>query len=348
MTMILFTKQQKYSLCFFVCLCSIQHNFFAKIDHSRVTGVILDPLAIVLESKLLKFNETIDNAYNASIIEEGNRYLLVFRHDVSKLFSKEPTLKMVYLDKDFTQISPIKTIDSTANLPEDARIHRLNGGLFLTYNDDYFNNKSRRLFCGKFDINACCLSHTIQLAPKDLVLTPVEKNWVPFEYPENSGSLHYIYSTSPTYKIIKVDEATTICSIPTKKIDAIWSKDTWGEIRGGTPARLIDGVYLTFFHSWKYNKQQKSYYYVMGAYIFQNCPPFKILAITPKPIFFKNVYSAPHRRDDLHVVFPAGFVIEKKNNKVILHVSCGENDTSVRIVSIDKDALLKSMVPVEL
>jgi len=333
---------------FFVGLCFIQSDLCAKFDHSKVIGAVPDAFNVVVGSKLLKFNEEIDNAYNASIIEEKDGYLLIFRHDFTTLFSKRPLLKMMYLNKGFEQVGSIRTIDSSAKLPEDARVHRLNGELLLTYNDDALNNKMRRLFCGKLDINAGCLLGGQQLAPKDITLTPVEKNWVPFEYPENGGALHYIYSTSP-YKIIKVDSsdlcsATTVCSMPSEKLDAIWAKNEWGEIRGGTPARLVDGVYITLFHSWKYHQEQKSYYYVMGAYIFQDQPPFKILAITPNPIFFKNIYSARHRVKNLHVLFPTGFAIERKNNKVLLHVSCGENDTSVRIVSIDRDALLKSMV----
>jgi hypothetical protein len=84
----------------------------------------------------------------------------------------------------------------------------------------------------------------------------------------------------------------------------------------------------------------------MGAYIFQAEPPFKILAITPNPISFEGMYSARHRVNNLHVTYPAGFAIEKRDDKCMLHVSCGENDTSIRIISIDKDALLKSMVRV--
>lgn len=208
--------------------------------------------------------------------------------------------------------------------------------------------RKRHVYVSKFDVEQARIFDSIRVPSARIPLEPVEKNWIPFEYPENNGGLYYIYSTSP-YKIIDTgtfnpDGSSRLFPTEPQDIDSIWNKNVWGEIRGGSPAKLVDDMYLNFFHSWNYCPEQNSYYYVMGAYFFQAKPPFKILAITSEPIVFDGIYSAPHRLDHLHQFYPAGFVIEKKDGKTILHVSCGENDTSIRIVSIDKDALLASMV----
>ena len=84
----------------------------------------------------------------------------------------------------------------------------------------------------------------------------------------------------------------------------------------------------------------------MGAYIFKAELPFKILAITPRPIEHSDFYTARHRVENLHVIYPAGFVIENNEKQSLLHVACGENDTSIRIVTIDKNLLFASMKPI--
>lgn len=355
--MILFSNLRICKWGIFLCSLILHNCILANHYHDKLIASMVDKPGMVINSRLLNFKEPISNAYNASIIEQENGYCLVFRHDTTNVICNpcryyQPVINMVDLNKEFEQITPIKKIILPTNSPEDPRINVVNGQLFLTYNDEiaeHLHNKNRKIFVGKLDRDRGRLFDVQQLASNDISLTNIEKNWVPFEYPEYSGSLYYVYMASP-FKVIKVGDNGSVSvingqsSVPSQYIDQVWKKDLWGGIRGGTPARLIDDVYLTFFHSWKYHKKQDGYYYVMGAYIFQSKPPFKILAVTPQPIFFKNMYSAQHKRKNLHVVFPSGFAIERKDGKVIFHVSCGENDTSVRIVSIDKDALFRSLV----
>lgn len=362
---------------FFSTLC-VSHAKDTNHTKNVVFKKALDQSQIVVKTKLVKFNEDISNAYNGSILEQNDGYLLVFRHDTTDVWCKEcsykkPQIKMVSLNKKFQQINPIKTILPDTSFSEDARLHYLSGKLFLTFNDDPMalrasrsetskskGNKNyarrlryhshparRRLFIGKLSPIHGHLSGIKRIPPVLLRLAPVEKNWTPFEYPEQSGNLYYIYTTSP-YQIIKVGNVNNkleskILPIIEHRIDDVWQKDAWGEIRGGSPARLVDGVYITFFHSWK--RHTGCWYYVMGAYAFEAKPPFKVLAITPHPIIFDEMYSAPHRIKKLHALYPAGFAIERKGKKTLLHVSCGENDTSIRIVTIDKKALFRAMVP---
>ncbi len=244
--------------------------------------------------------------------------------------------------------------------PEDPRIHTVNGEFYITYNDEPFahihkknetsNLLKRRMYVGKLNIEQASLQNIHEVPSGGIPQTPREKNWMPFEYPEKNGDLHYIYNTFP-YAIIKVKNSnnqllSSVYNTKSQLIYNIWERHIWGSIKGGTPARLIDDVYLTFFHAWHPCPDGKNYYYVMGAYTFEAKPPFRILQVTPNPVLFKEAYSANHRTDNVHTVYPSGFAIEKQKEKTTLHISCGENDTSTRIVSIDWKTLLQDMVSI--
>ncbi len=344
----------------------IGQNDFIEIPHTQTKVPLpFNSHKAVINTKLLTFREIISNALNPSILEQEDGYLLVFRHDTEKKLCEQCGLtkneiKMVHLDKNFEQIDFAKTISPKGSYdPEDPRLHVWNNQLYVTYNDEPYEHKhtkkqrstllKRRMFIGKFDETRGTLSDIQQVPQATLQLTHREKNWMPFECQASEGSLNYIYSTYP-HKIItmkNLQDQTTHAALPAVLPDVyqIWNKELWGEIKGGTPARLVDDVYITFFHAWKKCSYNANYCYVMGAYTFEAKPPFKILSITPEPILFEDMYAARHRANHVHVLYPSGFAIEKNKDKTILHVSCGENDTSTRIVSIDKDLLLQEMIP---
>jgi predicted GH43/DUF377 family glycosyl hydrolase len=345
-------------LCFF-----IQFILFSFLLCNKQAFVANKP-SVVLYTQILRFdeiNEESDLIYNASIIEHGDGYILVFRQETQHVLCdicgyRQSQIKVVCLNKNFTQTTVVKTIDLPRS-PEDARIFSWQGQLFLTYNDDSMVHEHegkkkktlwhRRIFMGKLDQENACLSEISQVPSGDINLISVEKNWIPFEFSEGKGVLHYIYSVIP-YTIIKIEDGK--CDVTKRNMfsdQCPWDTKVWGDIRGGTPARLVDGVYLTFFHSQKYNEKKKEWRYVMGAYIFEAFPPFKILAITPEPIQHKDFYTARHKVKSLHVIYPAGFAMENTDKgRILLHVACGENDSSIRIVTIDKDLLFASMVPI--
>jgi predicted GH43/DUF377 family glycosyl hydrolase len=84
----------------------------------------------------------------------------------------------------------------------------------------------------------------------------------------------------------------------------------------------------------------------MGAYTFEEKPPFRVTAISHYPILFKGIYDSPilnTASPKKRVIFPCGFVEEKRDGKELIHISCGENDTATKIVTVDKKALFKSL-----
>ena len=159
-----------------------------------------------------------------------------------------------------------------------------------------------------------------------------EKNWAPFEYKREP---HFIYSDNPRF-ILKHNLQK--CYIPKQEI-------TWqyGAIRGGTPAVEFDkGHLITFFHSaitYKYGAGWPRLYF-MGAYLFQNQPPFRVTAITKEPILKGLPPEEDHPRPcrEVVVIFPSGVIAERDG----FHVSYGLSDCINKVIFIPRKLLTTS------
>lgn len=188
------------------------------------------------------------------------------------------------------------------------------------------------------------------------------KNTVPFVYETinektntKTSKFYSIYSGQP-HIVTEVflpqpnkDKAIlTKLAYETVASDTIWR---WGEIRGGSPARLIDTPYgqryLTFFHSsnqtiFNNNLQWIGKTYYMGAYLFDAHPPFGITHISKVPIipgdlYHKNrIFAFP--KCDV-IVFPTGYFI--RNDTIF--VSTGYQDTMAYIIAINQTSLLHGL-----
>lgn len=188
-----------------------------------------------------------------------------------------------------------------------------------------------------------------------------EKNWVPLIKPIASDTLICVRTLYPQ-DLVRIN-------MRSKNIQFVGPKEglkmsapktwKWGSLSGGTHAELIDGQFLSFFHSWFLAKNGKRIY-VMGACTFDATYPHQLRAISPCPILFKNLYTAraQNKIGDIFsrkwashiekVIFPCGFVTKKKaSGQTLIHLSCGENDNSIRIITLDKDKLLQSLIPVQ-
>ena len=178
----------------------------------------------------------------------------------------------------------------------------------------------------------------------------VEKNWVFFE---NDSALYCIYSYNP-YKILKVDQAfdgTMTEVVSDDEINLDW-ESKWGNISGGTPAILVDGEYLSFFHSFFLRNGVR--FYALGAYTFESTFPFRRKKISAYPIIWEKMYSIPKTPQTpicnllWSVVFPGGFVEQIENGRKVITLVYGENDTGMGVLTLDKECLLKSLVPINI
>jgi hypothetical protein len=166
-----------------------------------------------------------------------------------------------------------------------------------------------------------------------------QKNWVPFEW---HHSLLFGYTINP-HEVLVANLGTGIC----QSTGATYASLPWtaGEPRGGTPALLVDGEYLAFFHSSLQHVSSISngrslWHYYMGAYTFSAEPPFEIKKISSTPINGKDFYTVSNY--EKRVIFPGGYaVVDDK-----IYVAYGKDDCEVWIAILDKRQLKESLVRV--
>lgn len=167
-----------------------------------------------------------------------------------------------------------------------------------------------------------------------------QKNWVPFEW---NGVLLLSYSLNP-HDILYPNFDTGKClSIYKTQSFINWH---FGGLRGGTPAILVNGEYLAFFHSSIYmsspvSEDMPRFHYFMGAYTFSSEPPFNITKMTALPIVGNGFYT--YSGSEKRVIFPGGYAVAEP----YLHVAYGKDDCEIWIATIDKKLLQQILEPVQ-
>lgn len=296
----------------------------------------------------------VDSPYNGSIVPNEDGYDLFFRYDIinpSLAFAKfSSQIGFVSLDREFFQIGDsIQNINLNSEYAEDPRALLVGEDLYLFFNQLDLSMPLRRFMTvAQIDRN----THQVETSTAlNLNYQWIEKNWSPFEYLDQNGKSQLMaeYRINPRKLVAisplsepKIQETLT----PSKSayLSLHWG-DIWGEIKGGTPAQKIGDEYLGFFHSW-FETKNKQVWYVMGAYTFQASYPFELTGISKHPILFNEIYDTPVRNTSSfskRVIFPGSFVVSKEHNGDRIHLACGENDCAIKIVTLDKEALYKTM-----
>lgn len=176
---------------------------------------------------------------------------------------------------------------------------------------------------------------------------------MPFEY---NGTLHFIQSIHPLHVLALTSvDGNRLATLRTVYRDTAnstrplpWLGQEYGShIRGGTPAILVRGVYLAFFHT---QVNLKVFYslntYFMGAVTFCPHPPFKMHSISVYPIVDRRLYEGnwvPKFHN--YVVFPSGLVLEEDGDHVLL--SLGHQDMSAWVMRLEINSLFDTMDIVE-
>lgn len=306
---------------------------------------------LVVGVKEVKIRDVIA-PYNASLIRSTFGYDLFFRYDVISSKAKDSPfysrIGVVRLNSQFEQEDKeFKRIDLQTEYAEDPRVILVNDQLYLFYNTNNESTRNRSMCVAHLDKESFRTSYTTVL---DVNLQWIEKNWSPFEYTDINQKPQFFLE----YQILprKLFELLNPCTGEMKSFtlpqevsyfSLLWPAE-WGTIRGGTPAQKIGDEYLGFFHS--SFKDHDLTWYVMGAYTFEARPPFRITGISHYPILFRGIFQTPCINTaslDKRVIFPSGFVLEKQKDRELIHVACGENDSAVKIITLNKEKLLESM-----
>ena len=308
---------------------------------------------IVLTTKRIYFEDYPD-AFNPSLIQFKQGFLLVFRYSPDRWTRCWLSyIGVVRLNKELNpigkpQLLSTRSIDSkTFSQSEDARIFSCNGKLYLTYNDNLdvcpttWNDK-REIFIAELNCEGdrFSLSQPLRLFHEQKKGQWQQKNWMPFEWDQK---LLFTYTINP-HEVIFSNLYNGACYSCYETSPSIhWE---FGTLRGGTPPVLVDGEFLSFFHSCtKLSSHASSnlvlWHYFMGAYTFSAEPPFKLTKISPAPIVADHFYT--NSFNEKCVIFPGGCVVVDSK----IYVAYGKNDCEMWIATLDKEELKKSLIPVQ-
>ena len=326
-------------------LIFILHSLFSTLLFS--TQVEDELVTNLFQIKLDQF----PSAFNPSILKTDDGIILTFRYLPQP--RSTPWISYVgavLLNDSFEVISEPELLNLRVEgnpIPsqaEDARIFSYKENIYIIYNDnsEKINPSSRE----RRDLHIAQISyenghfrasHPLKLTHKYWYrLQKWEKNWAPFVW---NDELLLAYTLNP-HEIISPDFTLGIC----RSIESTLTSVDWplGVLRGGTPALLVDGEYLAFFHSGKemlseVSNKQKMWHYFMGAYTFSADPPFNITKISNNPIKEKTFYvqsSHPKR-----VIYPGGFIVIEE----YIYVAFGKDDDELWIAEINKNKLKQSL-----
>lgn len=331
----------KKSIIFFTLLMNL--FLFKKSFGNLPSDINLDKMTqdYVLEVKQLHIPDY-PTACNASIVRWQNRIVLSFdAYSIGK--EDQPDLMgLVFLDKDFNIISCPQILDVPKNLWQDARLIVLKEDLYLVFNGA-INGDVRRMFIAQVEFNG--IEFSIEF-PRALLNFPGEnssqweRNWIPFVY---NHSLLLATHLSP-HRILRPILGSQTCEeVASSNFSSSW---TWGVPKPGTAAYLDRNHYLAFFHSIKvmssiHSEGKPIQHYFMGAYTFEDHPPFRITAMSKEPIIGQHFYvgSEYNMCKPCRVVFPCGFIMDKQ----FIWVVFGRQDHEIWMTKLDKQGLYSRM-----
>jgi predicted GH43/DUF377 family glycosyl hydrolase len=160
-----------------------------------------------------------------------------------------------------------------------------------------------------------------------------EKNWLPFT---NQDELYLVYKFQP-HIILNCDPITAYCRQEYSTPCSL--KWQYGIISGGSSPILIGDEYLSFFHSWRETASHGPRIYYVGAYTFQDKPPFGILRYTTSPLWQKDFYTTPSPSKH-KVLFPTSAFLDKDDVIMVY----GENDATTKQAKFNLEELSRLMV----
>jgi len=310
----------------------------------------------VLETKRIVI-PSFPYAFNPSLIRWEGNLLLCFRVIPNRRDPFTSQLGLVWLDEHFEPTSPAQLLplrDPDAKIPcraEDGRLIQVGQRLYLVYSDCNASQISK----GGFRMYVAELTHVDgQFVVSDTICLAQfpgetkqcrEKNWTPLDH---QGNLLLAYRLNPLLVLSPDLDEGSATLVSTSQEDVTWD---WGEIRGSTPALMLNGQYLTFFHSslelaTSHSFNEKIPHYFMGALTFSPEPPFALQKISPEPVvaegFYEGQFYRPYWRRT-RVIFPCGFIYDED----FIWVAYGREDHEMWVVKLDKKGLLGSLVSPE-
>lgn len=266
--------------------------------------------------KLLPFG------YNASIVNQNGDLLMAYRYHEESLSTKIAMAQVL----DTGEVQSNWTVNAVGYSIEDPRFFKIGSAIWLSWVESYWPVQSEcTVRYGYLVGNE--LKESFRPIYRNNDGAHMEKNWVWFEY---NDCIYFIYQCHKQQIIARWSgqlEEELITEAPT------WY---YGPIKGGTPPIPYEGKLLRFFHSTldnDYMPPRRTYF--IGALLMEPKPPFKIVAVSKRPILTGSHIDDLKVRDrpkhwKAKVVFPAGAV--QRNWGWLL--SLGVNDSQIAIAKV--------------
>jgi len=298
----------------------------------------------VLEVKQLYIPDYL-TACNPSIVRWHDKLILSFDAYSEGKEDQPDLMGLAILDEDFNITGNPQILDVPKNLWQDARLVVLNNALYLVFNGA-IDGGVRRTFIAQAHYNSKKFSIE---SPRAFLHFPGEnpnqweRNWIPFVY---DNSLFLATQLSPHRILRPVPESSECEEVVSSNFSSSW---TWGTPKTGTTALLDGEHYLALFHSVKvmpsiHSEGKPIQHYFMGAYTFEDRPPFRITGISKEPIIGKHFYHGPEYTmcKPCRVVFPCGFIMDEQ----FIWVVFGRQDHEMWMAKLEKRGLYENLVPV--
>jgi predicted GH43/DUF377 family glycosyl hydrolase len=329
--------------------------FFLPVFSNSLINLEENIQDFVLETKRIHI-PGYPHAFNAAIVQWRKALLMSFRIIPNPKDSFQSRIGLIWLNENFHPIGEphilnLREFSSIPHRTEDARLICIGDRLFMIYQDNTEVKISKKGF--RMHVAELCYNGTTFSAKNPTCLSSFEgesplireKNWVPFIY---ENQLFLAYSLIPHRIFLPFLDTGECQTAFNSSARCQWN---WGVLRGGTPGLIVNDQYLAFFHSsinmaTCHSAGKKIDHYFIGAYTFSAHPPFEITQISPQPIIGQNFYQGESYKPywkPIQAVFPCGFIVDDQ----YIWLTYGRQDHEIWIVKLDKQGLLKSLIPVE-
>jgi predicted GH43/DUF377 family glycosyl hydrolase len=273
----------------------------------------------------------LDRHYNGALVLIGERPLVVVRaHNDNGPFEtgfwhacKKSHLWAVWLDPATYQPTSYSKLDIPLANCEDPRVVLHDGKVYVFFT--HFEQEQGK----RYDPYVAICNEQMQVESLHKIglfgRAETEKNWSFFRA-ENSWMA--VYAFEPAFQVVVFDSQWRGYLIHKSKVEYPY---TFGELRGGTPPVLVDGMFWTWFHSVWIHPDANRRIYAAGAFCFQAKSPFAPRGCSTVPLIVPEIQTegwVPHGR----IVFPCGAVFDEKSRE--WKVSYGFNDDTLRIETI--------------
>lgn len=285
------------------------HNRTLADAYIATTGVVsrFAPVSEQVEVLPLEKSWLFPFGYNPTIIDHDGAIYMAYRYhpDIAMTKTKLAAARLSESGK----VEQNWTLNVEGHCLEDPKFFRMDNQIWMSWVESWFPVKpigSVRYGCfhGGDSVNGNIVREKARAEYGQNDGDHLEKNWVFFK---RDAHIYFIYRQSPKLVVVQWSGQ---CDNEFFSDMPHWA---WGEIKGGTAPVEYEGKLLRFAHSTlecNVDKTPRRYYVL--ALLHDPEPPFRVVAMSKKPVIYGNEACSVQREDCPHykqnVVFPGGLI----------------------------------------